>query len=107
MANKYRVILLTHRQQAAQKNYSSPITAKHFFAWIKKMVKRLWDFKMGKKVDYPWRFDYYYSSPVLYGDKLIIGSDDGYLYNINQRDGKLNWKFKSKGLDKKYRRSLE
>ncbi|MGZ8541070.1 MAG: outer membrane protein assembly factor BamB family protein, partial [Chitinophagaceae bacterium] len=60
--------------------------------------KKLWQFKMGEKIAYPWRFDYYYSSPVLYEDKLIVGSDDGYLYNFHQRDGKLAWKFKSKGL---------
>ena len=60
--------------------------------------EKLWDFRMGGKIDYPWRFDYYSSSPVLYDDKLIVGSDDGYLYNFSQPDGKLIWKFKSKGL---------
>ena len=60
--------------------------------------KKIWEFKMGGKVNYPWRFDYYYSSPVLLDEKLIVGSDDGYLYNFNQADGRLNWKFKSKGL---------
>jgi outer membrane protein assembly factor BamB len=60
--------------------------------------KKIWEFKMGEKVAYPWRFDYFYSSPVLYEDKLIVGSDDGYLYNLDQKDGKLTWKFKSKGI---------
>ncbi|MEP7372566.1 MAG: PQQ-binding-like beta-propeller repeat protein [Chitinophagaceae bacterium] len=60
--------------------------------------KKIWDFSMGQKIDYPWRFDYYYSSPVLYDDKLVVGSDDGYLYNLDQKDGKVNWKFKTKGL---------
>jgi len=60
--------------------------------------KKLWDFKMGDKIDYPWRFDYYYSSPVLFDNKVFVGSDDGHLYNLNQLDGKLNWKFKAKGI---------
>jgi len=57
-----------------------------------------WKFDMAVKQDYPWRFDYYYSSPTLYHDKLIIGGDDGYLYMLNQRDGKQVWKFKSKAI---------
>ncbi len=60
--------------------------------------KKIWEFKMGEKQPYPWRFDYYYSSPVLYENKLIVGSDDGHLYNLDQQNGKLNWKFKTKGL---------
>ena len=68
------------------------------FCLNKSTGKKLWEFKMGEKIAYPWRFDYYYSSPVLYEDKLIVGGDDGYLYNLYQRDGKLAWKFKSKGL---------
>jgi outer membrane protein assembly factor BamB len=57
-----------------------------------------WKFRMGEKINYPWRFDYYYSSPILVDDKLIIGGDDGYLYVLNRNNGKLVWKFKSKGL---------
>src|ERR1700730_3328856 len=54
----------------------------------------LWSFKLGTKLDYPWRFDYYYSSPVLFEGRLIIGSDDGNLYLLDQQNGKLIWKFK-------------
>ncbi len=68
------------------------------FCLNKTSGKKIWEFKMGEKLAYPWRFDYYYSSPVLYEDKLIVGGDDGYLYNLYQKDGKLAWKFKSKGL---------
>lgn len=68
------------------------------FCLNKTSGKKIWEFKMGEKIAYPWRFDYYYSSPVLYEDKLIVGGDDGYLYNLYQKDGKLAWKFKSKGL---------
>ena len=68
------------------------------FCLNKTTGKKLWHFKMGEKVDYPWRFDYYYSSPVLFDDKIFVGSDDGHLYNLNQAEGKLNWKFKTKGI---------
>ncbi|MGC4103538.1 beta-alanine-activating enzyme beta-propeller domain-containing protein [Ferruginibacter sp.] len=57
-----------------------------------------WKFKMGAKLPYPWRFDYYFSSPTLVDDKIIIGSDDGNLYMLEQSTGKEIWKFKSKGL---------
>ena len=53
----------------------------------------LWKFDMGGKQAYPWRFDYFYSSPTLYENKLIIGGDDGYLHMLNQSDGKQIWKF--------------
>ena len=68
------------------------------FCFNKITGKKIWDFRMGAKIDYPWRFDYYYSSPVLFGNMLIVGSDDGHLYCVSQADGKLQWKFKSKGL---------
>ncbi|MGC4034871.1 MAG: PQQ-binding-like beta-propeller repeat protein [Chitinophagaceae bacterium] len=60
--------------------------------------KSTWSFKMGKKIDYPWRFDYYYSSPSLVENDLLVGGDDGYMYRLNQQTGKLIWKFKTKGL---------
>jgi eukaryotic-like serine/threonine-protein kinase len=60
--------------------------------------KLVWKFDMGKKIEYPWRFDYYYSSPALYENDLIIGGDDGYVYRLNQQTGKLIWKFQTKGL---------
>ena len=56
------------------------------------------DVGMGPKLDYPWRFDYYYSSPILYNDKLFIGSDDGYLYVFDQANGKLVWKFNASAV---------
>jgi outer membrane protein assembly factor BamB len=58
----------------------------------------IWKINLGEKLDYPWRFDYYYSSPVLFGNELFIGSDDGNLYVLNAADGKINWKFKTAGL---------
>jgi outer membrane protein assembly factor BamB len=60
--------------------------------------KLVWRFDLGKKQDYPWRFDYYYSSPVLHDGKLMIGGDDGFFYALNPETGKLIWKFKCKGI---------
>lgn len=57
-----------------------------------------WKFKMGEKIPYPWRFDYYFSSPTLYEDKILIGGDDGNFYMIAQKTGKEVWRFKSRGL---------
>jgi len=60
--------------------------------------KLIWKFDMSSKQAYPWRFDYFYSSPTLYKNKLIIGGDDGYLYMLNQTDGKQFWKFRTRGI---------
>ncbi len=60
--------------------------------------QQVWTFSMGPKIEYPWRFDYYYSSPVLYKENLIIGADDGYLYVLNQLNGKLVWKFNAQAV---------
>ena len=57
-----------------------------------------WKFKMGEKLPYPWRFDYYFSSPTIVDDEIIIGSDDGNLYMLEQKSGTVIWKFKGKGL---------
>ncbi len=85
---------------------ASAANGKIFFADNKQTLYALdeitgklqWKFEMGKKIDYPWRFDYYYSSPVVVEDKVIIGGDDGYLHLLNQKDGREKWKFKSKGV---------
>lgn len=68
------------------------------YALDEKTGKLQWKFDMGKKIEYPWRFDYYYSSPILPGNKLIIGGDDGFLHLLSQHDGKEIWKFKTKGI---------
>lgn len=57
-----------------------------------------WKFKMGQHLPYPWRFDYYYSSPIIMEDKIIIGSDDGNLYLLNKKSGTVIWKYTTKGL---------
>ncbi|MBS1920601.1 MAG: PQQ-binding-like beta-propeller repeat protein [Bacteroidetes bacterium] len=58
----------------------------------------IWKTGMGNKLDYSWRFDYYYSSPVIFQNNIYIGSDDGNLYVFNISDGKKKWSFKTKGL---------
>lgn len=58
----------------------------------------LWKFDMEASLDYPWRYDYYQSSPVLYDNKLLIGGEDGFLYALDPRTGKLVWKYKAKGI---------
>ena len=58
----------------------------------------IWKFNLGDKQPYPWRFDYFYSSPTLFENKLIIGGDDGYLHVLTQSDGKQLWKFKTNGI---------
>ncbi len=68
------------------------------YAIDKNTGKRAWKFSMGAKKDYPWRYDYYYSSPVIQDSKLLIGGDDGYLYALHPHTGKLIWKFGCRGI---------
>jgi outer membrane protein assembly factor BamB len=68
------------------------------YALNEKTGRLIWKFDLGNKQSYPWRFDYFYSSPTLHENKLIIGGDDGYLYLLDQSDGKQVWRFKSKGI---------
>lgn len=60
--------------------------------------KLIWKQKMGSKKAYPWRYDYYYSSPVLDKGKLFIGGDDGWFYSLDQLTGKLLWTYKCRGI---------
>jgi outer membrane protein assembly factor BamB len=38
-----------------------------------------------------------FSSPVICGKRLFIGSDDGYLYALDPLNGKMLWKFRTEG----------
>ncbi len=43
-----------------------------------------------------WRFetgDFVQSSPTVHKNAVLFGSDDGYLYSVDQRTGELKWKF--------------
>ncbi len=46
--------------------------------------KPLWAFPTRGKVD---------SSPVICGDKIVVGSDDGYLYVVSLTTGKALWSY--------------
>lgn len=60
--------------------------------------KLTWKFTMGKKLDYPWRYDYYHSSPIIENGKLLVGGDDGFLYALDPATGKRLWTFRARGL---------
>ena len=66
------------------------------YALDEKTGRQLWVYKMGKKLDYPWRFDYYQSSPSLCGQDLLVGGDDGYLYRLSQATVNVAGNFRQK-----------
>src|ERR1044071_2678733 len=47
--------------------------------------KRFWSVRLGSEIK---------SSPVVYGDRILIGSYDEHLYCVSTRDGSVIWKFK-------------
>jgi outer membrane protein assembly factor BamB len=55
--------------------------------------KFLWKIDFGKKLPYEWRFDYYYSSPVISKNTILVGSDDGFMYALDKANGKQIWKY--------------
>ncbi|KAK6020520.1 PQQ enzyme repeat protein [Ostertagia ostertagi] len=60
--------------------------------------KLLWKFDLQPAINYPWRYDYYPSSPVIQGNKLLVGGDDGFFYALDIQTGKVVWKYKCKGI---------
>jgi outer membrane protein assembly factor BamB len=50
--------------------------------------KKLWAFKTNGEIK---------SSPVVVGDRLLIGSYDEFLYCLSTKDGSVLWKFKTNG----------
>jgi outer membrane protein assembly factor BamB len=50
--------------------------------------KKLWAFKAGAEIK---------SSPVVVGDRVLIGSYDEHLYCLSAQDGEVLWKFKTNG----------
>jgi outer membrane protein assembly factor BamB len=50
--------------------------------------KKMWAFKTGTEIK---------SSPVIVGDRVLIGSYDENLYCVNANNGSLVWKFKTNG----------
>lgn len=43
----------------------------------------------------PWDFDWGKSSPVVQGNRVFIGSANGYLYAVNAKNGDLLWRFQA------------
>lgn len=60
--------------------------------------KLVWKHDFESSLPYLWAFDYYYSSPTILGNSLLIGAKDGYVYNINKSNGNTIWKFKTSGI---------
>lgn len=58
--------------------------------------KLLWKYDFDRNRSYDWGFDYYYSSPTLVNNFIVIGASDGNVYKISQ-DGKLAWRFPAQG----------
>jgi len=50
----------------------------------------------GKIVEDPW--DMYLASPVVDKDKVYAGSGNGNFYALNNKDGRLAWKFQTNGV---------
>ncbi len=58
--------------------------------------KVTWNKKIGENKPYDWGFDYYYPSPVIHGDTLIVASADGKILSLDKKDGKVSWSFTAK-----------
>ena len=58
--------------------------------------KLVWKNKIGEDMPYDWGFDYYFSSPIINGDTLLIASADGKVLSLNKKNGKSYWEFKAK-----------
>ncbi|HUR11643.1 MAG TPA: PQQ-binding-like beta-propeller repeat protein [Flavitalea sp.] len=84
-AFKDAVIYFTNNQQA-------------LFAVESSTGKIKWKMDFGTNLNYPWAFDYFYSSPVITDDALIVGIKDGYVYNVNLKTRKVSWKYKTQGI---------
>lgn len=59
--------------------------------------KPVWTYSFDKSLDYPWAFDYFYSSPTLFNNNIFVGGKDGYLHCVSE-EGKPIWKTKTKGI---------
>jgi outer membrane protein assembly factor BamB len=54
-----------------------------------------WQKSIGEDKPYDWGFDYYFPSPVINGDTLVIASADGKVLALNKHNGKNYWEFKT------------
>jgi len=60
--------------------------------------KQLWKYDFGNNRNYEWGFDYYYSSPTVLDNFIVIGAKDGYVYKFNASNGHVIWKFQTEGI---------
>ena len=60
--------------------------------------KKLWQIDLKPDLNYEWGFDYYQSSPLVYNGIVYAGSGSGYMYAVNETDGKIKWSFKASSL---------
>jgi len=60
--------------------------------------RKIWKCDFGGNKNYDWAFDYYYSSPTIKNDFIVIGAKDGYVYKINEANGQIVWKFQTENI---------
>ncbi|QEC67739.1 PQQ-binding-like beta-propeller repeat protein [Panacibacter ginsenosidivorans] len=54
-----------------------------------------WQKSIGEDKPYDWGFDYYFPSPAINTDTLLIASADGKVLSLNKQNGKSYWEFKA------------
>ncbi len=64
----------------------------------KKSGKTIRKIDFGENKNYDWGFDYFYSSPTLVNDEIVVGIKDGYVYDIKATSGNIKWKYKTEGI---------
>jgi len=52
-----------------------------------------WKRNIGEDKPYAWGFDYYFSSPVINGDSVLIAGADGKLFSLDKKTGAVYWTF--------------
>ncbi len=57
-----------------------------------------WKIDFGDRLPYEWKYDYWYSSPVILQNKILVGADDGFMYCLDKENGKVIWKFKAESV---------
>jgi outer membrane protein assembly factor BamB len=60
--------------------------------------KPVWKYDFGENKNYEWAFDYYYSSPTVVNNFIVIGSKDGSVYKFNETNGQVVWKFQTESM---------
>lgn len=70
----------------------------NLYALQRSSGKKVWQIDLNANLPYAWGFDYYQSSPSIISGTLYVGSGDGYLYAINESNGKIKWKYEARSL---------